>query len=486
MTADSPELADPAPVDVEVPRDGDQSVSTTDSVTVKIRRARRSFDAATSATEQTPGASPAADLADDVLGLRSRMVGQFLDYQPSRAWALGAAAPGWSVLNALGNRMAEIVAPVTAMSTLVNAGRDLQKSIAMRNAPAVELTTAWNAKAAEVASGFSALRSVTGPVTVPVVPAVAFNTAALVKSWEREQSALLDTVRLGIAPAWSSAVLGSAGQVSAWHAGLGQLGGASWALDLKQGFAAGVLDSISSLKHLTAPFEAFTNSWAESLAQVGQQAAQIVRGLNRRLFWALLAAQHAAMIDDLAGVAAFAEQWTDLPLPGPRSARVRALADVLLSIDFTEFGPDDAFELVEQVEKMARRQSARRGSRPLTDTMLNHRQVVSLEGAAIFVGVESPEALLPCSQSAEDRAIAAMLILENPLLVAAMETLPAADARIVLARGLTRSWEDAVISCGVAPEDAKREAERVRSKFLRRAARLQRSGAAAGVQGRSR
>jgi hypothetical protein len=157
---------------------------------------------------------------------------------------------------------------------------------------------------------------------------------------------------------------------------------AAWKNDFVQSAMVGQLSGLAAwqddIARLVATWQAPTE-WMRS----ARRAAQ---ALSEKMFFAVAAAQDAALREDINEVAAFFDRWTDLPR-SKRNARMWAGAQALLEVDLAEFGLDDGFDLIELVEKRANRQF-RRGSRRLGETTLNHRSVVSMERVMTVLDAE--------------------------------------------------------------------------------------------------
>jgi hypothetical protein len=222
-----------------------------------------------------------------------------------------------------------------------------------------------------------------------------------------------------------------------------------------------LLESVASLSALVTD--------ARGWAALGRQAVAAARMFRDRLFLAVLAAQDAAMRGDLGGVAAFFDEFIELPRSN-RNARLHAGVDVLLFLDLAQFGPETAFELVELIERETNRHY-RRGRRLLADTELNHVPVVSLEALPAIVGQEKATGMLPKAPSAETLALTALNTFDDMRLAIVVGDLSPDEAQVVIARGRTRSWSEAAIVCGFSPTDAKGVSERV--KIMRRVRLMQ-------------
>lgn len=222
---------------------------------------------------------------------------------------------------------------------------------------------------------------------------------------------------------------------------------------------------VEHLLKSVASLSAWATDARTGWAELGRQAAAAARMFRDRLFLAVLAAQDAAMRGDLDRVAAFFDEFIELPRSN-RNARLHAGVDVLIFLDLTQFGPEAAFELVELIEKEANRHY-RRGRRLLADTELNHVPVVSLEALPAIVGQEKAAGMLPKAPSAETLALTALNTFDDMRLAIVVGDLRPAEAQVVIARGRTRSWSEAAIVCGFSPADAKRVSERVRGKVMR-------------------
>lgn len=261
---------------------------------------------------------------------------------------------------------------------------------------------------------------------------------------------------------------------SVWASGLTQFAHAASVATQFGSNVTGLVDMVAGLSVIQEQLHDFLSSHITLLARGMETARHAVRAVKRRIFLDALAAQDAAMHDDLAEVDAFFRRWAELPR-SHRTARIRAAATVLLDLDLTELGPDDAFDLIERIEKDAKHYYLY-GSRPLSDGTINHQPVILLGGLQAIAGADNAEAALPCAPSAESRAIVAMSIIEDPRLAAVMQTLKPDELQMVHARGLTRSWLEAAVACGVSPAEARRVSERISAKILSRTRRLQRSG----------
>ena len=223
---------------------------------------------------------------------------------------------------------------------------------------------------------------------------------------------------------------------------------------------------------------------AESLAtdalQLGQQARQIADAWAQRAYFAMLAAQNAAVNDDIEAVEEFFVDWMDLPRRRWKE-RVVAGSDALIEVRLEEFGSDTVVDLLDLIEKNTNTR-LRRGLTLLTETELNGHRVVSLESLSARTGKPfmAAEDFLPAAPSAEERAMARLNQINDARLAAVLGSLSPIEASVVWAHELTGdSWEAAAHACGLPAS----ESERVRAKLHRRARRVvlaSRTGVVAG------
>jgi len=206
-----------------------------------------------------------------------------------------------------------------------------------------------------------------------------------------------------------------------------------------------------------------------TLQEMGERVVRSAVAFGQRAYFAVLAAQDAAIRGDVDAVKAFFRTWMELPRSG-WPERVEAGMDVLVQTPVEEFGPDTAFELLEIVEKQTNHHF-RRGRRLIGETELNHLRVASLEQLPARLGRpdDAPERFLPPSRSAEDRAFFVLNQVQDDRLEAVLGGLTPSEAQIAWAKGMTvMSWEDAAVLCGRPAS----EGERVRAKLTRRAKRM--------------
>lgn len=227
-----------------------------------------------------------------------------------------------------------------------------------------------------------------------------------------------------------------------------------------------VAQALGAVASLGAWVQDSLAGWQEA----GLRVVRVAVVFSERMYFAVLAAQDAAMRGDLKEVERFFKQWTELPRTG-WNARMHAGADVLLTVDLTEFGPETAFELVELIETETNRHF-RRGRRMLGDTDLNYLRVVSLEQLPVLVGPEVAPGMLPKAPSAEARVLAALNEFDDTSLDVVIGGLTPEEAQIACARGFTTSWREAALLCGHSSSEAKRLAERVRDKVVGRMRRM--------------
>jgi hypothetical protein len=166
------------------------------------------------------------------------------------------------------------------------------------------------------------------------------------------------------------------------------------------------------LGSILAPYRLLSQPGLDFITKMGRVAEQFAW----RMFLALVEAQHAVVIGDLDAVARFFARWTDVPATR-RSVRMWAGSDVLLDVDIDQWGPENAFELLEWIERETNRRFCR-GRRMLGEPRLNHHRVLSLEDARTRLGDEIFEGVMPWGPSAEDKALEALNQLDSERLKA--------------------------------------------------------------------
>lgn len=216
---------------------------------------------------------------------------------------------------------------------------------------------------------------------------------------------------------------------------------------------------------------------AESLSgdmfQLGARAREAAQAWAQQAYFAVMAAQNAAVIGDMEAVEEFFTDWLELPRRRWRE-RLLAGSDALLEVRLEEFGPDTAVELLDLIERDTNTR-LRRGRVLLTDTELNGRRVVSLESLPMRTGnpFMAAEDFLPAAPSTEDRVTPWLSPVSDARLEAVMGGLSPIEASVVWAHELTgESWEAAAQACGLSGPDG----ERVRAKLHRRARRVLSAG----------
>lgn len=216
---------------------------------------------------------------------------------------------------------------------------------------------------------------------------------------------------------------------------------------------------------------------AESLSgevfQLGARAREAAQAWAQQAYFAVMAAQNAAVIGDMEAVEKFFIDWLELPRRR-WSERLLAGSDALLEVRLEEFGPDTAVELLDLIERDTNTR-LRRGRVLLTDTQIKGMRVVSLESLPLRTGnpFMAAEDFLPAAPSTEDRVMPWISPISDARLEAVMGGLSPIEVSVVWVHELTgESWEAAAQACGLSASDG----ERVRAKLHRRARRILAAG----------
>jgi hypothetical protein len=234
----------------------------------------------------------------------------------------------------------------------------------------------------------------------------------------------------------------------------------------------GGMGSVTSLHEATAA--------AADLEKFALRAVQVAEALSQRAYVDVMAAQSAAINGGMEAVEQFFLRWMELPRRKWRE-RLEAGAEVLIATRLEEFGPDTAFELLDQLERETNHHF-RRGRTLLGDTELNHLRVVSIDQLPARAGIPfaCPEDFLPASPSVEERVLFRLNEVKDDRLEAVLGGLTRVERAVVLVREFKcDSWERAAVACGLPPS----EGERVRAKLMRRVRRVETVARAAAPNG---
>jgi hypothetical protein len=231
-----------------------------------------------------------------------------------------------------------------------------------------------------------------------------------------------------------------------------------------------VLPQMPDLTGVTAMAQAMAEmagAQLTSLARLGEQAREFVQNLERRLFFAILAARDASIRGDMEAVAEFFDQWLDLPR-GRWRERVEHGRDALLIALPEDFAPENAFELLGSIEQEANRFHLRRW-RSLGETRLNKQFVGYVELLPVQAGAESvpPEEFLPASGPPDQQVLSFLDGLQDERLLAVMGAMTPPEAVVIekWSSQMAGSWQEAAVQSGLPSS----EGERIRAKLHRRA-----------------